>query len=325
MVEKKDVTQRSSEELRGDTGGTRPGMEEMNDEHEGRFSPRNMAGNLMDNVGNSDAFRAVRENPIPAALIGAGIGWLIIDSLTGGREYRTMEDYEEDPWQSGSDRDWSRDDIDELSEAGDGGTSKVKRAASSIKDRIDDLAGRAGGTVTSGHDYDESGDTEAGRLSGIASRASSATRRLASGTREHSHDAQLGFWQAMERSPLGIGAIAFALGVAGGLAIPTTRWEDERMGLASETLKREAKGAARDIGQTARRVAKDAARAAGQDARNLGGSGTITERAKHVVTSAKDAAMEAAQREDLAGSVRNRAKGAISQIKESSSRGSDTH
>lgn len=306
MAEDNDVTRRGSAGFGSDLD------DEMDETGSERMSPRHRVENLLENVSSSEAVRMVKDNPVPVALIGAGIGWLIIDALTSnGRDYRTMDDYEEDPWQSGSDRTWSYDDVDELSESegrGDGAASKVRRAASTVKDRVSDLTDRARGTITSGHDYDEGGESS-GRL-----------RRVA----EHTQQAQLGFWQAMERSPLGVGAIAFALGVAGGLAIPTTRWEDETMGVASETIKREAKGAARDISETARRVAKDAARAAGRDARNLGGTGTITERAKHVVQSAREAAVEAAQREDLTGSVRDRAKGVISQIRDTTGRDSET-
>ena len=295
MAKKKDG-KRSSEELRGRDETVE--MNDMLDEMDEERAPRAMP------------FGVVKDNPIPAALIGAGLGWLIVQSFTGnGRDFRTVDDYEEDPWQSGSDRTWTEDDIEALEDVDDVGTSKVRRAAASVRD----LAGRAKGTVAAGLDFDEDSDA--------AQFVSSARERIASTSRR----AQAGIWESMERSPLGVGAIAFALGIAGGLAIPTTRWEDERMGLASSTLKREAKGAARDIGQTARRVAKDAARAAGRDARNLGGTGTVSERAKHVVESARAAALEAARREDIANSVRDRARGAISQMKDSSNRGSDSY
>ena len=47
---------------------------------------------------------------------------------------------------------------------------------------------------------------------------------------------RLGFWQAMEASPLMIGAAFLALGALLGLAIPSTEPEDELMGDTRDRL-----------------------------------------------------------------------------------------
>src|SRR5438874_12153902 len=90
----------SSEEIRQDIRGTRRGMDETLDELGERLHPRHLLEDVIDlfrGGGNGAAnsqvartskevgrtvSRAVREHPLPALLVGAGIAWWIVDAVS---------------------------------------------------------------------------------------------------------------------------------------------------------------------------------------------------------------------------------------------------
>ena len=75
---------------------------------------------------------------------------------------------------------------------------------------------------------------------------------------------------AMDRSPFAIGAAVFAMGVLGGVALPTSRWEDGVLGERSDALKSSVKERARDFREKAKDAARDTAEALSADARRAG-------------------------------------------------------
>jgi ElaB/YqjD/DUF883 family membrane-anchored ribosome-binding protein len=154
----------------------------------------------------------VRDNPIPLAMIGIGVGWL----LWGGRgssssDYRNSSQPES---QSG------------MSAVAD----KASEAAGAVADRARDMA--------------------------------SSVRR----------DARLGARAAssqLQENPLVIGAVAAAIGLAAGLAIPETRQEQELMGAARDRLVERAKDVAAETKEKLQTVAErtiDQAKTAATDA-----------------------------------------------------------
>lgn len=100
----------------------------------------------------------------------------------------------------------------------------------------------------------------------VGQRAADAQRTLSERTgeaqgrvRESARRAQDRFSSAMERQPFAVGALAFGLGLASGFALPSTRWEDERMGARSDALTGEARRAGEDALRSAREIARDSA------------------------------------------------------------------
>src|SRR5690242_3951316 len=99
----------SSEEIREGIRGTRRGMDETLDEIGERLHPRHLLDDIFDlfrggeRASNSQLARtskdvgravshAVREHPLPALLVGAGIAWWIVDAVSDGEENRAHED-----------------------------------------------------------------------------------------------------------------------------------------------------------------------------------------------------------------------------------------
>jgi hypothetical protein len=112
----------------------------------------------------------------------------------------------------------------------------------------------------------------------------------------------------MEENPMVVGAIAFGVGLASGLAAPATPAEDRLMGHASDTLKGEAKRVAEHTAEGAKKVAHDAVEAARDEVNRVRADeqgttreavGALGDAAKRVAYSAKEAARETAEEENL--------------------------
>jgi hypothetical protein len=75
---------------------------------------------------------------------------------------------------------------------------------------------------------------------------------------------------AVERNPLGLAVGAAAVGFVAGLAIPSTRMEDERMGETSDRLVDAAKASAGDAVERGKEVAADAVETVKESGREQG-------------------------------------------------------
>jgi ElaB/YqjD/DUF883 family membrane-anchored ribosome-binding protein len=149
-------------------------------------------------VGNS-----VWRNPIPVALIGLGVGMLMMRRYRGGNGY----DYET---RRTTPRYRRPNTLGQMQTESSGTLDQVKETAS-------DLATRS---------------TTA--LSDLGTRAKETASGL--GTR---------FSQVLRENPLAVGAVAVAAGTAVGLVLPSTRFENEYIGEASEKLVDKAEDVAR--------------------------------------------------------------------------------
>src|SRR3954447_15267579 len=96
----------SSEEIRQEIRGTRRGMDETLNELGDRLHPRHLLDDVIDlfrgreGASNSqlaqtsksvgrNVSRAIREHPLPALLVGAGIAWWIVDAVSDDDGYDT--------------------------------------------------------------------------------------------------------------------------------------------------------------------------------------------------------------------------------------------
>ena len=158
-------------------------------------------------VGNS-----MWRNPIPLALIGLGVGMLWMKSRRGNGY-----------------SDWSRDTSlrpkrQNLSSGGQMGQGQTRTST-----------GGAYNTTTGAYNegtFDQVKET-AGNL---ANRSTEALSNLSSKARESASDAGNRLGQLLRENPLAVGAVAVAAGTAVGLALPSTRFESEYIGEASEKL-----------------------------------------------------------------------------------------
>jgi len=168
----------------------------------------------------SNLSRSVRDNPLPVALVGIGLAWLMM----GGQPSR---------------RNSSRfaEDIDyrlEDTEAGLG--ERAGAAGERVKARASELRGRAREATDSVRDkFSASTDSARARLSELGNRSRERYDR-ARGSVNH----------AIEEQPLVIGAVGIAVGAILGASLPRTHREDEFMGETRDHLLDSAKQSARE-------------------------------------------------------------------------------
>lgn len=277
---------RSSSEIRQDIVRTRAEMTETVEALEHKLSVGEIAEQVWGRVKRSNVslVELIREHPLPVATIGVGLAWLGIGAATGtgvGRRdgYDVAEggaayDHGESP---------EAESAGALERAGDemkSGVHSVKEGARDLRDKGARLGHRAEGTAHR-----------------VKQDASYQARRLGRGVRGTYEGAR----KAYDEAPLAMGALAFSLGLAGGMAVPTTRAEDELLGGASDEVKERAKHAAKEAVEEGKRVVKGAGRAAsesGEEAECHGvGPEGLKEKARNVAAAARRGPEERARAE----------------------------
>lgn len=175
------------------------------------------AGNTIKETGRSAA-DVVWRNPIPVALIGLGLGMLMV------RRYRG-----------------NGYDYDDMSR-----TTTRGRRQSLTGRQTDYESGRVG------YDVDETQQTTTGTLNQVKQTASDMAQR----STETLNNLSNRFGQVLRENPLAVGAVAVAAGTAVGLALPTTRFENEYIGETSEKFVDKAQEVAREAIDKVQNVAQ---------------------------------------------------------------------
>ena len=184
----------------------------------------------------------IRENPIPAAMVGIGLGWLFLSgrqqqgssgsrSRYSGRAERSRGDISARAYTAGTEF---------------GGPYAEPSAAFGPTGRVSQEGGGIGEAVSG---IGESVKETAGEL---ADRAQNVAGTVADQTRTQTRRVQDQFYE----SPLAIGAATLALGVAAGFAVPATRKEAELFGDTRDKLVDRVRDVARDTTERAKNVAE---------------------------------------------------------------------
>ncbi|HET7620783.1 MAG TPA: DUF3618 domain-containing protein [Gemmatimonadaceae bacterium] len=160
----------------------------------------------------------IRENPIPAVMVGIGLGWLAYnasqrgsrgDSRSGransGRSFRSGYGYGGSAYGAGR---YGRDNYSSENVGEESTVDRVRDEASELSDKAQQKASEL-----------------ADRAQGMAENVADETRHQARRLEDQFYD-----------NPLAMGAAALTLGMAAGLAIPETQKEDELMGGARDKL-----------------------------------------------------------------------------------------
>ncbi|MBA3440061.1 MAG: hypothetical protein H0T92_09370 [Pyrinomonadaceae bacterium] len=183
----------------------------------------------------------VRQNPLPAALMGLGLSWLLMNMYQGRKRsvgYKTGRS------------------VDEPMSSRESGPSQQPPIVLPTQSTVGDILGDAQEFASS-----------------VASRTQDQVSTLASrvqhGVRWVGHQYQ----QSLLENPLAAGAAALTLGSAIGLALPSTQAEDKLMGKAHEDLMRKVDEATHGTVQKVRDVAGEAGRAARREAEYQGLTG----------------------------------------------------
>jgi phage-related protein len=238
------------------------------------------AENLMKNIGRgfNDVTESVgdagthvvkyaRQNPLPLALIGLGVGMLLMQ----GRRTTTYN-YGNGGSRRGNDQGESR-----LGHLASTGTN----ALSSAKDTVTNAAGTAyegvGNVASSAYEgVTHAASSAYGGVTNVASSAYQGVSRLASTTGNQiqnvAHRAQDQYSRTLEENPLAIGAIALAVGAIVGLAIPATQYENQWMGETRENLVHTVEDAARDAFSRVQEVATEVTKTVQEQAKGQANS-----------------------------------------------------
>lgn len=230
----------------------------------------------------------VRQNPVPAALIGAGVAWLLLGDRARSAYYsaRIHHRGQEPPMYGGSYVDARTGEPYERAAyeqegAGESGaeggvSSKLSAAAGSAAEAARHVRDRAKEQATNvRHSMRE---TVASARYRVRSRAH-AMRERVGGTSEYLRDAtrrastgyEYGrdrFWETLDEYPLAIGAAALGVGLLIGLAAPRTRHEEELIGERARELKERARQAGREVVQRGRHAVQATAQAVTDEVRN---------------------------------------------------------
>lgn len=218
----------------------------------------------------SDAQRSlmqsIRENPVPVIMVGIGLGWMILNASrkhTGSNsqydDYQrrgsrsTYDDEQSASWSTMYDDEQGRDYGRQESGTLDRAKNKASEVADSVKEKTSRIADKA-----------------QRKASEVGDRAEEMAGRVADETRMQTRRVE----QAFQDNPLVIGAAALALGLAAGLAIPSTEKESELMGDTRDELVDKVKDVAEDtkskVQQVAERVVDQAENTAKDAAHQVG-------------------------------------------------------
>jgi len=320
----------SSRQIQADIDRTRSNMDRTFDAIESKLTPGQLLQEAWgifkggSGAGASKAMQIAKQHPLPAAVIGLGIGWLLLDSSRNTRsdrgDHRFQEDrgdrydryglsrqgYAGDLDYPGTRDAYRRDAYGE--DWGDEGESKLGAAkdavkgaagsavdfASNAKEKVSDFASQAGDKL--GDLTDRVKEQASGLTDKVKEQASDLGDKVQQGTRQ----ARLGFWQLLEERPLVVGAATLAVGLLAGLSIPSTDVEDEFMGETRDQLLDTAKETGREMLDKGKHVADAAVDAVKQAAgdQNLTVD-SLADKVKTVANQAKEAVKTEAKNQNL--------------------------
>lgn len=198
----------------------------------------------------------IRENPIPTAMAGIGLGWLWMNRSKPSHQHsyyyrperhttRTQGRYSTTPgFARYADRE-SR----YTSDRGDGEVGTMESARDAVSD--------AAGTVQQ-------------KTSQMASDLGDQASEWGDRAQDSMADMRSQAMDMYDRSPLVAGLLAVGIGMAVGMLVPETEKENEWMGETRDQLVDEAQSKARDLAGRAQDVAQDAAESAKESAEQHG-------------------------------------------------------
>ena len=232
---------RRPEEIQAQIARTRGDMDATLSAIEQRFTPGQLMDQGLDYLRNSGGREfvsnlggSVKNNPIPVALMGIGVAWLM---ATGNRKpgyaYAPPEGMHSES-------------------SGPGMMQRASEGMSSAKDRLSQTGHSARERIG------QIGQGTRERVGQIGQTARNQMERV----RYRAERMRTGYDSIVQEQPLVLGAIGFAIGALMAAGLPRTRHEDELMGEASDRLTERAKETGKEQLDKVKQVAtaaKDAA------------------------------------------------------------------
>lgn len=248
----------------------------------------NTVGRGFKELGKTDLAKRAQQNPTALAIIGAGVGALLISLLVDNKKSRRKTKSYNYDYDSSDDQvryaDSSRRDLTS-GESDRQGESMFQAArqgigdtASSAYESVSGAAGSAyeGVTSAAGSAYESLGNVASKTYEGVGSVAGKTYEgvgNVASKTYQGVTSAagfayekagdlggqvKINYDYYIEENPLAVGAVALALGAAVGFAIPMTQKENEYLGEYRDTVVEKAQATAQDALGTVKQMATEA-------------------------------------------------------------------
>jgi hypothetical protein len=273
---------RNPDEIESDIERTRADFSSTIDAIENKLRPSQLVDQAVDyalqttpGAFSANLVHSVRDNPMPVALIGVGIAWLMATGRhSDGRAPRSRQQrvvhhtvYYPDgevAYYEGPPR------IDHVQRRGGGGSSdstmhraqsKISETGHNLKDKASDVGHRIGETASSVSERTQQmGQRARNRLHESSENVQSQLSEIGHQSQEQYYRARNRFGQLLDEQPLVVGALGIAIGAALGTTLPSTRRENELMGSTRDNLvgrvKETAQEQADNVAQSAQRVAE---------------------------------------------------------------------
>jgi ElaB/YqjD/DUF883 family membrane-anchored ribosome-binding protein len=282
---RENIDNRSPEEIESDIERTRADFSSTIEAIQQKLTPREMMDQAVDyalstppGAFGANIVTSVRDNPIPIALIGIGVAWLMAarrqsaDVSVRGRarvsrravyspDYDTAYGAGEYEYQSGGS---SANGM--LQRA----TSKASETAADLKGKVGEVGQRLSSSASDMTDrVYQAGQSARSRLQETAEEAQARVNELSERSRMQYYRAKDRLGQMLDEQPLVVGALGVALGAALGAALPTTRRENELMGSTRDDLLGRVKETALEQAETVKQSAQRVAEMAKQEAERV--------------------------------------------------------
>lgn len=214
----------------------------------------------------SQVMETVKQNPIPAALIGIGLGWLLIEGSRSSSRYGQESNYNEPYYGSSTGRvryyPQEKSFASKAQESMSENITNVQQRAGEMTQTVQNKVGEVADNIQTktGEVVDNLQATasdlsnRAGEMAGnLQAKAGDLQNKVSEQTDYLTHQAQYqmgrakqGFQNTLETNPLAVSAVAVAAGAAIGLMLPITQKEDELMGEARDRLFNQAQDMAKE-------------------------------------------------------------------------------
>jgi ElaB/YqjD/DUF883 family membrane-anchored ribosome-binding protein len=270
------MNRRGSQEIRAELDRTRASLDRAFDALGSRLTPSQLLWDGLDvfrsgaTTGVSRAMKIAQDHPLPACVIGVGVGWLLFENARGGRADLIYEEgLGTEPAREGH---------------ANAAVHKAAEVASRAGERVTETAEAIRGqSVEAAAAVKDKASQAADAVRAQATRAAETVRHQASHAGEQARDvarrAGGEFDRMLREEPLTVGLGALAVGVLAGLLLPGTRREDEALGEVRDRKLEHARDAAREVLDKGKQVVRTAVQAAKETARQEAERQQVTPRA----------------------------------------------
>jgi len=246
------------------------------------------AEDMVRNVGDTldearyGLMETIRQNPIPAALVGIGLSWLFMNKQSGtgrrynryneqARYYRGGQPYYGNQqgytgrvnayadtyggnWADQGER-GAKGPLHRVQETAGDVVNRAQETVGSLADRTQETVGTIADRTqeTVGNVVSQAQET----ASTVASQTQEAVGYIADQAQYQAQRVEDRFQRMLYENPLAVGAVALAIGTAVGFSLPQTQRENELLGEARDSLIDRAQEVAQDTLEKVQQVAGD--------------------------------------------------------------------